>query len=164
MHKQELNLQQLKTLKKQLKNNKNYDQQLSKILKEQTNKKYLEENKFVLFNVISKKANNNMLTGVRTSIGYLLPNNNVYDFISKQILEVYELDNINNNKKNGEYALIKNITFENSKRKIRINDKNLQSIELLFKKYIEEYRLNENNVKSYAMEIYDEEHIPTLKM
>lgn len=125
---------------------------------------YLEESKFALFNVIYKQANDNSITGERTSIGYILGNNRIYDFVSKKIFEIYNLYQKDNIHKEGYYALMLNIAFENSERKIKVNENNLLEIERLFAKYTEDYEVGKAQLKYYSKDIDNEECISKRKV
>ncbi|MBE6152858.1 MAG: hypothetical protein E7166_01335 [Firmicutes bacterium] len=151
------NINNLKTLKNDIKNN---NLNGLRLLKEKTNNRYLKEKNFVLFDVILKSKDKSNITGVRTSVGYILPNNEIYDFISKKIYKIYKLYDKSNKEKEGNYALISNIMFENSTKRIKLNYANLQEIEDLLKKYIIEYNSGIKEIKKQQKELKNEEHIP----
>lgn len=137
-----------KTYKKCSKKNKAKNKIVDKI-----NSEYIEENKFVLFNVIRKNMFEEVIEGKRTSIGYMLPNNKIYDFISKNIYEEYKLYKKGNFEKTGEFALITNVIFKNSTIKYETNEENLKILENMLEKYIREYNSGKAQLKDYWSQI-----------
>lgn len=107
-------------------------QEISKNEKE----KYIEENKFVLFNVITKIKNEACFTVDKLSIGYILPNDMIYDLISKNVYIPYKLYEKDNKEKEGVFALINHRIFKNSDRKIRMSKNNIDEIETLINNYL----------------------------
>ena len=125
-----------------------------------TKKGFFEENRFATISVVFKEKNLLELTGIRTSIGYILSNKFIYDFVSNQIYSVYDLYEKGNKEKSGEFVLVNNIPFKNSNSKIRFNDKNFNIIRNLLEKYIDEYNEGQARLKQYDYYFDDEEHIP----
>ena len=123
---------------------------------------YLEENKIVLFNIITKDKYSNYITALRTSIGYVLPDEKIYDLISSHTYNSYELYSPQNKEREGEFALIINNPFRNSDKKIRMTKRNLSQIKIAIEKYIIKYKKGEAQLKEYSIEMEDEEHIPNL--
>ena len=114
----------------------------------------------MLFNIITKDKSSNYITALRTSIGYILSNEKIYDLISNHIFDNYELYNPHNKEKEGKFALIINNPFKNSDRKVRMTKRNLSQIESTIEKYIIEYKKSQEHLKKYSVEMEDEEHIP----
>lgn len=133
--------------------------QFQKKLYEQTRKRYIEENKFALFNVVSKEKNEMSITAIRTSIGYILPNNTIYDFVSKHVYVIYELNKRENMEREGEFATVHNVFFRESNKRFRANDKNLQKLESSLEKYIQEYKNGESKVKDYTKRSDEKQYI-----
>ncbi len=134
-------------------NNYSTTKEFKKILSEQTDNCYIEENKLVLFNVVRKNKFEESIEGIRTSIGYILPNNEVYDFVSKNVYEIYELYKSENLKKQGKFALITNVIFKNSTIKYKINEKNLENLEIMLEKHIREYNAGKAQIRHYWSQI-----------
>lgn len=133
------------------------------LIKRLTNKNYIYENKFVLISIVSKEKNFSALTVERTSIGYILPDNRIYDFVSAKIFHIYELYKEENKIKHGFFALINNVIFKNSKNKIKLNIHNVDQLISLFDKYIENYKKYECMSRKFDKENSNEEHIPVKK-
>lgn len=109
---------------------------LMKEIRKNETEKYIEENKFVLFNLITKTKNESCFTVGRISIGYILPDNMIYDLISKNTYKPYKLYEKDNREKEGVFALINHHIFKNSDRKIRMNERNIEEIEILINNYL----------------------------
>lgn len=156
----DLNPEDSMAIVEKIKNDRDNASGFINIVKNLTGKKYIEENKFVLFNIVLKEKNFFTLTSERTSIGYILPDNTVYDFIANRLYDIYELHNYQNKEKNGRFALINNIIFKNSKKKISLTKNNLDQITNLFDKYIKKYKKGEKHIRDYDRGSENEECIP----
>ena len=152
----QLKKEDIEAIKNQIKNARENRTGLTQIL----NKKYLEENKFVLFSVVTKNKDRLEVISERTSIGYLISNNVVYDFISDEVYNVYTLFKNDNKNKKGNYAYICNLLFPKSKKKIHSTIKNVEKLEEIFEKYIMEYEANKLQFSLNMEQLKNEEHIP----
>lgn len=124
------------------------------------NRKYIYEKNIVFGTIVDKYENSKMAVGIRNTIGYLLPNNFVYDFLEKKLFILYDENNL---EQEGKVFLVGHIIFENSKRKFKIKsfDKNIQPIIDYHMKRHREYIEYENNCCS---EIKNPECIPIKKL
>ena len=89
-----------------------------------------------------------MAVGIRNTIGYLLPNNFVYDFIEKKLFILYDENNLAQEGK--VFLLVKKI-FEKSKRKIKIKlfDKEIKPI-------VDEHMERYNKLREYEKQFPDD--------
>ena len=115
---------------------KNFSISLIQEISKNDNEKYIEENKFVLFNVIIKIKNEACFTVDKLSIGYMLPDNKVFDLISKNVYIPYKLYEKDNKEKEGVFALVNHHIFKNSDRKIRMSKNNIDEIEIIINNYL----------------------------
>lgn len=119
-------------------------------------KSYIEEKNIVYGTIVNKKKNSKQITGVINTIGYILPNNTIYDFISKNVFELYNIDKL---EQEGIVFLFSHQIFKKSNRKISLKSYN-STIQPLIDDYIKtHYALNEE----YNEYLENTEYIPTKK-
>ena len=104
-----------------------------KILKKQ--KVYFEE-KNIVYGSIVKKNKNNIVGALRT-LGYVLLDGQVYDFVTHKVYEQYT--DLVNSKNEKLYFQVANYPFKNSESKMDLEDF-LNYYIRLFKKYRENYK------------------------
>ena len=135
----------------------------SQIVKKSTKKNYIEKNKFALFNVVSIIQGDPVITSERASIGYILPNNKIYDFISNNLYDICTLYQMANIDEDSQYALISDIIYKDSKDIIYLKSSNMNKISELLISYVNEYKNDEFSLKQYHEGINDTEHIPEFR-
>ena len=94
--------------------------ELEKILLDiNKNKKetYLEEKNIVFGTIVNKQKNSKQAVAQRITIGYILPNNNIYDFVTKNIYKIYNEYIL---EQDGEVFLLSHRIFKTTNRRIRL--------------------------------------------
>jgi len=121
------------------------------------NRKYIYEKNIVFGTIVDKYKNRKTAVGIRNTIGYLLPNNIVYDFLEKKLFILY---NENNLEQEGKVFFIGEKLFQESKRKIKLKsfDKEIKPI---INYHMERYRkIIEYQNKFNVDDLINQEVIP----
>lgn len=117
---------------------------------------FFQEKNIVYGNIIYKDIDKNYGIAQRLSIGYLLPDNQVYDFIDGNIYEQIFKEGINN--KDGDFFYILTNKFKNSNRKLSYNKQENQ-IDSLIKQHIEGFKTYFESTKIYNEQLNTEEFV-----
>lgn len=130
--------------------------ELEKVLSQFNKEKklYVEESNIVFGTIVNKYKNSKQAIGVRTTLGYMLPDNTIYDFITKNVFQLYNQYLL---EQEGEVFLLSHRVFKDSKRKINIKSYNTK-IKPLIDYHIKRHN---NEIDKLEQKYYmNEEHIP----
>ena len=134
--------------------------ELEKILLDiNKNKKetYLEEKNIVFGTIVNKQKNSKQAVAQRITIGYILPNNNIYDFVTKNIYKIY---NVYILEQDGEVFLLSHRIFKTTNRRIRLKSYNI-IIQPIIDTYLKEQQKKINNFSKE--DLINPEHVPKKK-
>jgi len=120
------------------------------------NRKYIYEKNIVFGTVVNKYKNSKMAVGIRNTIGYLLPNNIVYDFLEKKLFILYDENNL---EQEGKVFLLERKIFEQSKIKIKITSFD-NEIQPIIDYHMERHLKIREYEKQFSDDLIDEECIP----
>ena len=121
---------------------------------------YVEEKNIVFGTIVSKSKKNKQVIGINVTIGYVLPNNTVYDFISKDIFELYNSENL---EQEGHVFLLSCKLYKDSNRKINIKSYSTK-IQPIIDDYMKTYYKHQENENNCFSELKNPECIPMKKL
>ena len=122
---------------------------LQKFQNNKINRKIYIKEKNIVFGTISYKLKNSkQITGIYNTLGYILPDNSIYDFISKEVFEIYDLNKL---EQEGHVFLVEKRIFEKSNKKI-----NIKSYDSQIQPIIDYHMKRHHQTRIYENQFYEE--------